>query len=466
MLPRALPALALLSSLTCGCGAAEPPDAAGPPAPSSSASAAPGASAPISGAPGADEPLAEPDFLEYEKSLALAQEAYEKKDLAGFLAHTRAAARAAPDSPRAIYNLACAHALNGDLAGTTAALGKLADKRVYFDVTADTDFDRVRATPELDAARRRLEELKAPAVHSETALTLTEKKLIPEGVAHDPATGDLFVSSVHLRKIVRAGSGKVQDLVKEGEHGLYSVLGIALDQARGSLYACSSAVPEMKGFRDEDRGKAGLFELDARTGKLRRKVLLAEAGKEHNLNDLVIDAAGEALISDPAASTVYSVSPGATSLAVFLEPGRLASPQGLALSADEKTVFVADYSRGIARVDRATREVRYLSAPPDATLTGVDGLRWYSGDLIAVQNGVRPHRVLRLALTQDGTGVRSAAVLEMNHPLHDEPTLGVVAGKSFLYVANSQWGSFDKGGVIWPPERLKEPVLLRLPLQD
>lgn len=471
---RSLFGLCVAGSSLHGCGAPEqagagtpdvgkgaPPAAtvsAAPPATSASAAPAPAVSAEPAGA-------VVPDFAESRRRLGLAQAAYEKKDFAGFLEHSAAAARTAPDSPRAIYNLACAQALQGDAAGAAATLGRLAAKRLYFDVAADDDFAKIKDTPEFKAAREKIEAVKAPVGSSQTAFTLAEKDLIPEGIAYEGASGAYYVSSVHRRKIVRWASGKATDLVKEGEHGLYSVLGIAIDEARRSLYACSSAVPEMKGYKEEDKGKAGLFELDLARGKLKRKVLLAEAGKEHNLNDLVIDSRGEVLVSDPAASTLYTIAPGASALAVLVEPGRLASPQGLALSQDEKTVFVADYSRGIARVDRATREVVHLTAPADATLTGIDGLRMYGDDLIAIQNGVRPHRVMRLALTQDGTGVKTATILEMNNPLFNEPTLGVVAGKDFVYVANSQWGSFDKGGVLWPIEKLKEPTILRVKLE-
>lgn len=466
--------LCLAASFLHGCGAPEQGGAGTPGAgrgtmPPATASAAPPASSALAGpaqavSPGPAGPASRPDFAESRQRLGLAMAAYEKRDFAAFLEHSAAADRAAPDSPRAIYNLACAQALVGDAPGAAATLGRLAAKRVYFDVAAEADFAKIRETSEFKAVRQKLEAVKAPVGSSRTAFTLAEKDLIPEGIAHDVASGAFFVSSVHRRKIVRFASGKATDFVKEGEHGLYSVLGIAIDEARRSLLACSSAVPEMKGYREEDRGKAGLFELDLANGKLKRRVLLAEAGKEHNLNDLVIDSKGEVIVSDPSSSALYTLAPGAEALAALVEPGRLASPQGLALSRDEKTLFVADYPRGIARVDRATREVAYLAAPPDATLAGIDGLRMHGGDLIAIQNGVRPHRVIRLALTPDGTGVKTATILEMNNPLFDEPTLGVVAGEDFVYVANSQWGSFDKGGVLWPIEKLKEPAILRLTL--
>ncbi|HRI72498.1 MAG TPA: hypothetical protein PK156_50025 [Polyangium sp.] len=52
----------------------------------------------------------------------------------------------------------------------------------------------------------------------------------------------------------------------------------------------------------------------------------------------------------------------------------------------------------------------------------------------------------------------------MNQPPFDEPTLGVVVGRDFFYVANSQWGHFTKG-VLDPVDKLKEPVILKMALE-
>ncbi len=43
----------------------------------------------------------------------------------------------------------------------------------------------------------------------------------------------------------------------------------------------------------------------------------------------------------------------------------------------------------------------------------------------------------------------------MNHPLYREPTLGTLVGARFFYIANSQWDSFDKKGVLPPLDRLQ-----------
>jgi len=42
------------------------------------------------------------------------------------------------------------------------------------------------------------------------------------------------------------------------------------------------------------------------------------------------------------------------------------------------------------------------------------------------------------------------------------PTTGVVVGDELFYVANSQFVSVSPSGVLFPPERLFETVILRV----
>jgi hypothetical protein len=130
------------------------------------------------------------------------------------------------------------------------------------------------------------------------------------------------------------------------------------------------------------------------------------------------------------------------------------------VSDDGKTVYVSNYRRVMA-VDVASRKVSAPPAPADFPLNGIDGLAFSGGLLYAVQNGIEPHRVVRLTLSPDGSRITAGRILEMNNPLFDEPTLGIVANGAFSYVADSQGGRFLKGGV--PESEQREVVVLKVP---
>jgi hypothetical protein len=135
----------------------------------------------------------------------------------------------------------------------------------------------------------------------------------------------------------------------------------------------------------------------------------------------------------------------------------------MAVSPDGRFLFVADYLQGIARVDLKHGEVAFLPPPEELLTSGIDGLLLAGDSLVGIQNGLRPHRVVRLELDPAHSRITGGSVLERAHRRFDEPTLGVVVGDALYYVANSQYGHFDENGS--PDlERLREPVVLRLTL--
>ena len=100
--------------------------------------------------------------------------------------------------------------------------------------------------------------------------------------------------------------------------------------------------------------------------------------------------------------------------------------------------------------------------PASVSDYGIDGLYRHGGRLIAIQNGIQPHRVTAFSLSEDGTEIISARILAMNLPEFDEPTLGTVVGDDFYFVANSHWNRFDANNSL--PQGLTGPIVLRIPL--
>jgi sugar lactone lactonase YvrE len=403
-------------------------------------------------------PAFEPGDASDELGVAIA--AYKAGDKLALLASAERAVKIQPGRPRALYTLAAAYAVSGRPDDALAALGRLARLGVYVDLGAENDFASLRSLPAYARLVQAFDALRARSTHaSVVAFRLPEKDFVPEGIAHDDATGAFFVSSVHRRKIVRVDpSGASRDFTSEAD-GLLAITGIALDAPRRLVWACTSGVPEMRGYTKADADRAFVVALDLATGRVARKLPLEGSGP-HACNDLFLDADGTVYVSDAGAGELLVLRPGQAALASFVKEG-FRSPQAMAVLGG--VLYVADWTHGLARVDRATGRVRWLDAPDDVLLVGIDGMRAYGGELIAIQNASDPHRVV--ALTIDGDRVGKERILEWNHPEFHEPTLGVVVGKDLYFVADSQWGSFDKDGKIWPLDKLLEPTVLRLRLE-
>jgi hypothetical protein len=203
----------------------------------------------------------------------------------------------------------------------------------------------------------------------------------------------------------------------------------------------------MEGFTAQDSGRVGVYGYNLDTGRLERRVWVArDSSTAHTFGDVAVAPNGDVYTSDSQAPWIHVLRRGSDSLVRFLTHPLFRSLQGMAITADGSTMFAADYSHGLVRIDLATRAVRLLPPPNGVTLLGLDGLYLHRGSLIAVQNGVTPPRLVRICLDPTLTAVRGLAVLDRHPALVDEPTLGAVAGDSAFYVATSQWEKFDDAG--------------------
>jgi sugar lactone lactonase YvrE len=178
---------------------------------------------------------------------------------------------------------------------------------------------------------------------------------------------------------------------------------------------------------------------------------------------VAVGPSGDVYVSDSNEPVLYRLRRGADSLERITSP-LFRSLQGIAPAPDGRSLYVADYSHGIFRVDLATgRSIRVHDAPRSTSL-GCDGIVWDRGGIIAIQNGVAPARVVRFALDATGSRFVSADVIDRNPAVADEPTIGTIVGRDFVYVANSQWEKRGDDGAPRPGTRLTPPVLLAVPL--
>ncbi len=209
-------------------------------------------------------------------------------------------------------------------------------------------------------------------------------------------------------------------------------------------------------------GTSEVLEYGLDDARLRRRIAPPAAPAGATVSDLALGPDGVLYAADPATGGVYRAAPGDESFRVLFPPGSIGSAQGMTLTPDGATLFVSDYTSGIWSIVPASGEARILGASDDVALTGIDGLVYYHGSLLGIRNGFRPHAIVRLRLSPALDRIERADVLERADPRWDEPTLGVLADGTFVYVARSQYRRFSEDGV--PGAELAEPMLLRLDL--
>jgi len=390
---------------------------------------------------------------------AKAKEAYKAKDNAGFYSAIAEAYKLHPYHQSILYYHGLASALNGKDEEAVTFLKKAILINAEFDLSSE-DLNSLKGRPDFASVLQLRDELNKPVVNSQRAFTIGDRQLHTEGIAYDAHTKRFFVGSIHKRKIVSIGQdGKVTDFTASGENSMTSVFGLKVDAAK-FLWACSSPVPEMENF--DSTLQSRVFKFDLATGKLLDAFAL-QGIQNSVFGDLVPDHGGNIFISDGSNNMVFKVNQVEKKLEKFFESKEFLNIQGIAFSDDDRFLFIADYVKGIFRLEMKTKELLQLTCSLEVSLKGIDGLAYYNNSLVAVQNGVSPLQVMRLFLDPTSEKIIRTEVIDKKHPDFNEPTMGTLVGNTFYYIANSQWGGYENGK-IKPADQLQDIVILKAKL--
>lgn len=368
-----------------------------------------------------------------------------------------------PTQPAYLWTRAQLAAAAHDTTDVVAALTQFTALGGSRELTTDRLLTSIAASPRLDGVRVALTTNGAPLVRSIVRATLADSTIWPEGVTYDTRKKRFFVGSVRHRTIYEHSGTTTRALWSGTRSDIGAMLGVAMDPDGAHLWATTAGIPQMAGYVPADSAIAALLKVRIADGVIVARFDLAPSAIGHTLGDVVVAANGDVFTSDSREPVLYRLRKGKSVLEAYRDP-LFRSLQGIAPAPDPKYVYVADYSHGLLRLDLETGTLARLADAPSSTSLGVDGLVWFEGSLIGVQNGVSPSRIVRFHLDATGTHITRQETIDRNLAVADEPTIGVIVGRSYVYVANSQWDKHDDKGARVSGAALAPVMLLAVPL--
>ena len=374
----------------------------------------------------ADQP--EPRWVALNRAAHAALEAKDYLKLRDALAELRPLL---PGNPRILYKLAVAETHLGETAAALAELSALAHAGLVYDFGADDDFARLRGSADFASVLRDVERNRQPVARAVQVSILPERDLLPEDVTYDPQTSRFLIGSVAKCKIVST-DGHV--FAKTD----WPVMALRVDTRRRILWAATGWIANCEQCYATDRDKSALLAFQLDSGALLTRL---DSPLKGLLGDMTISRTGDLYVSEGSYGAVLRLKAGSRAFERLDVPGEFPSPQTPALSADERTLYVPDYVRGIAAMDLKTRAVRWLQPARGVAVSGIDGFYRYGDGFIAVQNGVQPARVVFFS-----SDLARQEILEANAPGLGEPTHGTLVGDAFYFIANTGWDTYDDDG--------------------
>lgn len=374
------------------------------------------------------------DARPYDDIMTEAREAFAAED---FLKASALLDEAQAQRPYSLYltrNRILARLLTDRSSEAIALAADLAAKGLVLETPAHEAFERMKALPDYAPIAARMTENAKPVGAPVVKIEFPENGLLPEAISLRKKR--LLIGAVRTGEIRDASANLSTTATLDG--GVFD-----LEETKKSIFA---AVNNQLAFerRDEAPAFAAIVELDRRSGAERRRISPNADGVL--FGDFEIGADGAIFASDSLSPRIFRAAPASSTLSVFATDERWANLQGVAFDRKSGRLFVSDYLTGLYSIDVETVAVTQIANPTNAHLGGIDGLYLHKGDLIGVQNGVAPPRIVRVRLNEAGDQALALEILAQNLPEWTEPTHGVVNGGRFDYIATSNWPSYDDDG--------------------
>jgi hypothetical protein len=318
------------------------------------------------------------------------------------------------------------------------------------------DFEAMRQRKEFAAVRVSMAGNREAIARATVAFHIPDPQVLPEDIDFDPHAKRFLISSVLQHRIVSiAGDGALVEFAKAPDD--WPVLALKIDARRKVAWATEVAMEAFGTVIEADRGRSAVLCYDLNTGKLLRRI---EGPRPSALGDMTLTAEGSVIVSDGEHGGLYQLKPGAEQLE-RLDHGDFISPQTVVMASDATHAYVPDYVRGLGVFDLETKQVRWLPMGGRYALDGIDGLYRLGDQLIAVQNGASPPRVVLLSMDTDGTKIVAEQVIERATATLGVPTHGVIVDGAFYYIANSGWDALGANGVVESGATLTQSVVMK-----
>ncbi|HKQ15356.1 MAG TPA: hypothetical protein VJT80_18105 [Steroidobacteraceae bacterium] len=339
-----------------------------------------------------------------------------------FLQLTEQLLEYAPASPPLRFMHAEALAMSGRTEPALAELHWLATSGYDYAFWERDSFAGLPAD-ETAALRTAMTKFGAPKGKIARIVRLDRDGLDAEGI--DALGQDWIVGSMTNGSLYRVDrTGATTLLWQETEAGR-RLFGVRYDPLRNLVWACSNGP-------DDRQARPQLLRIALKPLAVTRS---AVPDSRALCNDIALLPDGTVAISDSERGAVRQLN-GDGQWRTLAEPGSLGYPNGLTYVAEARRLVVADL-RGLWAIDLEAPRLVGVEKP-GTFIGGVDGLYAVNGGLVAIQNGLRPHRVLRIALDPGTTQVQRVTVLASNVPELAAMTTAAMNGGEITVLAGSQ----------------------------
>ena len=347
--------------------------------------------------------------------------------------------RQQPYAPRHMVNMVRAYAMMDKPTSAYHYMLQMQQQGLSYDFDQLEETINLHGTEVYDYLKDLLIRSGEPAGEAEPAFEIEPDHALPSAIAWDESRERFLVGTAREGAVLAINeNGKAKELLAaDVGNGLWSIMDIEVDEANNRLWLSSAAIPLFSGYSDANAGHSGLFEFELDSLEAVGRYLVDRDGEPHVLGAIALDTDGDVYVGDRENAVLYIKKAGSDGIAPFVADQTLSGFRDIAISADGKRIYLADADKGILVIDPENETAVMLEGPDTLNLGGIEGLFHVGSELIIVQSGIQPQRLMSLVLDSTGGKVQEVRPMAIALQWFDRPSRGTIRGDSVYYFADA-----------------------------
>lgn len=368
-----------------------------------------------------------------------------------------------PFNPDFKFSLAKAYALQDKKSESYNTLIELQKAGLSYPVGDKEGFDNIKGTGAFDYIEENMEANATPFGEGTKAFEVSENYsgMLFENITYDEKGERFLLGSVRSGDIYQySEKSGFKSFIDAGnpETGPWGVIDLVADNKGDLLWVASATLPHYTGTTQANFGLAMISKFKLSTGELLNNYSMPANNQPVLFNNLHLTQGQELYFINAFSKDLFKIKKDSKQVESIANLQGLSSIQAITSNDKETVLYISDYELGIFVINLETKQMAPLIRSGEGYFAGINDLFYDNGDLVAIQSGVNPSRIMRYMLKED-LFLFNMFPVEASQPQFKSLGNGVLVGEDVYYVANSQWAKVDALGRLLP-ETTWEPLLV------
>ncbi len=416
-------------------------------------------------APVKDYAKAVNELTDIDTLLQMSDETLKTKSYANYEVVLKRLVELRPFNPEYRFMLVKAYALQDKKSAAYNDLITIQKSGLSYPVGDKEGFDLIKGTGAFDYIEENMVKNGQTYGKGEMAFSVSKNYsgMLFENIAFDKKGNRFLLSSIRSGDIYQYTEAEgFKKFIKSGNPstGPWGGIDLVVDEESDILWVSSATLPHYIGTTQANFGKAMISKYKLSTGELVNNFAMQNANQPMLFSALHLTAGKNLYFINAFTSDLFKIQKDGEQVEAVVALPSLNNIKALTSNSDETLLYLSDYDQGIFVVNFETSQVVPLIRKEDGFYAGINDLFYDQGDLIVIQGGVRPARLMRYVM-QDDVIFKTMFPLEASHEKFDSLGSGVLVDGYVYYAANSQWDKTGPLGQLADGETWEDLVIIK-----